>query len=124
MAPMLELNVEFKFPAAHRLPCYAGPCYRTHGHNYRFCVTIRGTPDAHSGMVMDFTLVEQVVREKIVDKVDHQNLNDFLENPTAENIVVWFWELLEKDLPGLAKIQLWEMDGLSVTYRGERDGGS
>ena len=114
----MRLNVEFKFAAAHRLPCYDGPCNRVHGHNYRFVVTFEGEPDPETGMVLDFTKVEEIVGHEILEVVDHQNLNDFLENPTAELIAVWFWERLEGRLPGLAEITLWEMDNCSVTYRG------
>lgn len=114
----MRLNVQFEFCAAHRLPNYDGPCNRVHGHNYRFVVTIAGEPDEHSGMIMDFVEIERIVKELVVDKIDHRDLNDFLENPTAEFIVKWFWELLEPPLEGLQQIELWEMEGLSVSYRG------
>jgi len=114
----MDLNVEFRFCAAHRLPHYDGPCNRVHGHNYRFEVVISGEPDAHSGMILDFTEIDAVVRREIIDRVDHRDLNDFLENPTAELIVRWFWELLEEKLPGLHAIRVWEIDNCSVTYRG------
>ena len=54
----MDLNVEFKFCAAHRLPNYDGPCNRVHGHNYRFEVEIRGEPDPHSGMILDFVDID------------------------------------------------------------------
>lgn len=114
----MELDVEFKFSAAHHLPRYDGPCARPHGHNYRFVVTVRGEPDETSGMVIDFVEVESVVRRLVLDRVDHRDLNDELENPTAELIARWFYELLHGELPGLSKITLWEIDGCSVTYRG------
>ena len=114
----MKLNAEFSFCAAHRLPYYDGPCFRLHGHNYRFQVTLEGEPDPKSGMVVDFVEVQRIVDETILQKVDHQNLNDFLDNPTAELIVKWFWELLAPKLPGLKEITLWEIEGCSVTYDG------
>jgi 6-pyruvoyltetrahydropterin/6-carboxytetrahydropterin synthase len=118
----MELEVEFTFSAAHRLPRHPGKCMHVHGHNYRFTVTIAGEPDSHSGMIMDFGDIDAVVREQILTVVDHRDLNEFLENPTAENVVVWFWERLAPHLPGLTQIRLWEMDTASVTYRGGHGG--
>src|SRR5689334_7201218 len=94
----IRIDVEFYFAAAHRLPRYDGPCFRLHGHNYKFFVTIEGEVDPKSGMLADFGLVKKVVAESILAQVDHRNLNDFLDNPTAENIARWFWEILEPQL--------------------------
>ena len=56
---------------------------------------------------------------KALERCDHHNLNDFLENPTAENIVVWIWDQLKPSLPGLRQLDLFETPEYSVTYRGE-----
>jgi len=52
--------------------------------------------------------------------VDHTNLNDFIENPTAENIASWMWQRLEGKLPGLAELRLWEVPTACVVYRGPK----
>jgi 6-pyruvoyltetrahydropterin/6-carboxytetrahydropterin synthase len=114
----MRLDVEFRFAAAHRLPRYDGPCFRMHGHNYRFFVAVEGEVDPRSGMIADFGDVKSIVHEQVVARVDHQNLNDFLENPTAENIARWIWESLEGRLPGLTEVRLYEIDDSCVTYRG------
>lgn len=59
-------------------------------------------------MVEDFDRIERIVGEQIVDALDHQNLNDFMENPTAENIVLWIWKRLERTLVRLDELVLWE----------------
>ena len=59
-------------------------------------------------MVEDFDRIERIVGERIVDALDHQNLNDLMENPTAEKIVLWIWERLQRSLPRLAELVLWE----------------
>jgi 6-pyruvoyltetrahydropterin/6-carboxytetrahydropterin synthase len=59
-------------------------------------------------MVEDFDRLEGIVGEAIVDVLDHQNLNDFIENPTAENIVLWIWKRLEPSLTRLDELVLWE----------------
>jgi 6-pyruvoyltetrahydropterin/6-carboxytetrahydropterin synthase len=60
------------------------------------------------GMVEDFDRIERIVGDEIVEALDHHNLNDFMENPTAENIVLWMWKRLERALPRLDELVLWE----------------
>jgi 6-pyruvoyltetrahydropterin/6-carboxytetrahydropterin synthase len=114
----MRLDVEFHFAAAHRLPRYEGPCFRMHGHNYRFLVALEGDVAPESGMVADFGKVQAIVQEHVLARADHRNLNDFLDNPTAENIARWIWEVLEPVLPGLCEVKLYEIPGCAVTYRG------
>jgi 6-pyruvoyltetrahydropterin/6-carboxytetrahydropterin synthase len=114
----MRLDVEFYFAAAHRLPRYEGPCFRMHGHNYKFFVTVEGEVDPATGMIADFGEVKRVVGERILAKVDHRTLNDTLDNPTAENIARWIWEELAGALPGLAEVRLFEIPDSCVTYRG------
>ena len=118
--PKVEIRVEFLFSAAHRLPFYDGPCFRLHGHNYQLIAAVQDEVDPKTGMVMDFEDLRKIVWEKALDRCDHHNLNDFLENPTAENIVVWIWEQLEPELPGLKELVLYETPEYSVAYRGGR----
>jgi 6-pyruvoyltetrahydropterin/6-carboxytetrahydropterin synthase len=114
----MRLDVEFHFAASHRLPRYDGPCFRLHGHNYRGVVAVEGEVDPRSGMVADFGEVKRALQEHVLARADHRDLNDVLENPTAENIARWIWESLEPVVPGLAEVRLFEIPGCSVTYRG------
>ena len=114
----VDLDVDFEFAAAHRLPRHDGPCARTHGHNYALRVGLRGAPDPRSGMLLDFEEIRRIVSENVLSVLDHHPLNDLLENPTAENIAKWCWEKLDGKLPGLREIRLWETPACSVTYRG------
>jgi len=59
-------------------------------------------------MIEDFDVLKRIVRSEVIDPLDHQNLNDFLENPTAERIVMWIWRRLEPELRGLDELVLWE----------------
>jgi 6-pyruvoyltetrahydropterin/6-carboxytetrahydropterin synthase len=71
-------------------------------------------------MVADFGQVKGAVEEHVLARCDHRTFNDFLDNPTAENIARWIWEALEKPLPGLSEIRLWEIPDSCVVYRGGR----
>lgn len=59
-------------------------------------------------MIEDFDTVRRIVRAEAIDLLDHRTLNDILDNPTAERIVLWIWERLESKLSGLDEIVLWE----------------
>jgi 6-pyruvoyltetrahydropterin/6-carboxytetrahydropterin synthase len=82
-----------------------------HGHSYRLDVTVSGpiqTAGASRGMVEDFDAIERIVEDGVVAQLDHQNLNDLVENPTAENLLLWIWARLSPALPGLDELVLWE----------------
>ena len=107
----MQIRKHFRFEAAHVLPHHLGKCSRMHGHSYRLEVAIRGPIQSEGparGMIEDFDTIKQVVHREVVDILDHQTLNDFIENPTAEHIVMWAWKHLEPHLHTLDELVLWE----------------
>lgn len=116
----MELSVSFTFAAAHRLPLHGGRCRNLHGHNYRIVVTVAGSPDAVTGMLIDFADLEESVEREAVARLRASFLNEFIDTPTAENIARWAWRRLEPAVPGLASVTLYETDRYWVTCR---DGG-
>ena len=81
-----------------------------HGHNYELVVKIVGEPDPETGYVIDLKLLSDLVREQVIDRFDHKNLNldtaEFADlNPTAENIARVIYELLRPKLDN--KLELW-----------------
>ena len=113
----MELSVDFNFSSAHRLPYYDGPCFRLHGHNYQLRVTLTGRPSPKDGMIRDFDEIRKKVWELVLVQCDHHNLNDFMDNPTAENLIVWMWERLQPQIDGLKELRLWETPEYCVSYR-------
>lgn len=74
-----------------------------HGHNYELIVKVVGVPDENTGYVMDMKLLSDLVKERVLDRFDHKNLNlDTIEfkklNPTAENIAVVIYDLLRPSI--------------------------
>jgi len=72
-----------------------------HGHNYELIVKVVGEPDPETGYVMDMKKLSVIVKEEILERFDHKNLNLDTEqfktlNPTAENIVKVIYGLLRK----------------------------
>lgn len=99
---------------------------RGHGHNYTLEVSVRGPIDAETGMVIDLKRLKDIMRERVIDRVDHTNLNedvDFLRGviPTAENLARCFWQQLAGAIPvgELHEVFLQETERNSVRYRGE-----
>ena len=117
----MQIRKHFRFEAAHALPHHTGKCARMHGHSYRLEVAIEGplqTAGPATGMVEDFEVIDRVVREHAIAALDHYTLNDFIENPTAENILLWIWDRLRGRLAGLTELVLWETPSACAVLRG------
>jgi len=87
----MEITKIFTFDAAHHLTDYHGKCEHVHGHTYKLEITVEG-PVQSNGLVLDFTILKNIVKNNILDKVDHFDLNTILKNPSSENLVIWMWE--------------------------------
>ncbi|HLJ34081.1 MAG TPA: 6-carboxytetrahydropterin synthase [Ktedonobacteraceae bacterium] len=135
---MVYLTRRTSFSAAHRLwsnelseaenialyeKC-ANP--NGHGHNYILEVTVQGTPDPRTGMILNLTDLKQTINKQVVDWVDHKHLNydvSWLEGciPTTEMLAIRFWERLQPALPQgmLYEVKLYETEHNIAIYRGE-----
>jgi 6-pyruvoyltetrahydropterin/6-carboxytetrahydropterin synthase len=107
----VQIRKSFTFEAAHVLPNHPGKCSRLHGHSYRLDVALDGPLQENgpaAGMIEDFEVVSRVVKAAVINELDHRSLNELIENPTAERIVVWVWGRLVHELPNLTELTLWE----------------
>ena len=135
---MVYVTRKAHFAAAHRLynPAWSdeensrvfGKCNNLngHGHNYNIEVTVAGYPPSETGMVIDLKELAEIVDREVIERVDHKHLNldvDFMNGviPTAENIAIAFWKILESRIPRgkLYSIKLYESENNMVEYRGE-----
>jgi 6-pyruvoyltetrahydropterin/6-carboxytetrahydropterin synthase len=80
-------------------------------------VVVAGEIDPLTGYVVDLKQLSDVICTRIIEDVDHRNLNTdvaWLEGliPTAENLALAFWERLRPELPdgSLRSVRLWETD--------------
>jgi len=110
------ITVAASFDAAHSIVIPGGPCEKLHGHRWRLEATFAG-PLGEGGIVRDFCELEREVRERVISKLDHINLNDLFEKPTTELICRWIWSRLTP--LGVTGIRLWETPDYSVSYKGE-----
>jgi 6-pyruvoyltetrahydropterin/6-carboxytetrahydropterin synthase len=93
---------KFHFDAAHWLPDYIGKCQHLHGHRWTVEVGIYGEVGQASGMVIDFSVLKEIVQNTIIDKLDHSCLNDILPNPTAENLAIYISNKLRPSIDSLS----------------------
>lgn len=138
MVRMVYLTRLEHFNAAHKLynPAWSaekneevfGVCANEnwHGHNFDLYVTIKGEVDADTGFLFDVKKLSTLIREKVIKKVDHKNLNldvDFLKGKmcSTENLAIGIWEQLQPHLPERVKlhcIKLYETPRIYVEYFG------
>lgn len=103
---MIEVFKEFTFDAAHFLPNVPNghKCRNMHGHTYRVKFGIAGPVDPHTGFVIDFGDLKAAVKPYI-DMLDHKVVNNFIANPTCENLAEYLWDAIDCDF---SFIEVWE----------------
>ena len=82
-----------------------------HGHNYEIDVKITGEPNEKTGYVMDMKELSDLVKQEIIERFDHKNLNLDTEefknlNPTAENIAIVIYDLLRPHIDKAKDLQI------------------
>ena len=109
---MIYLTRRERFSAAHRMfredwsdevnQKVFGKCSNPnwHGHNYVLWVTIKGEPSEEHGFVMNINILKQIILDKIINKIDHKNINlevDFMKGKiaTTENLAIAIWNELK-----------------------------
>jgi 6-pyruvoyltetrahydropterin/6-carboxytetrahydropterin synthase len=99
-----------------------------HGHNYDLVVTVKGDVNPETGFVANLSDIGRIVKSKVIDKVDHKNLNldvDFMKDklPTTEVLAIEIWNQIEQDINALGcklhSIKIQETDKNYVEYFGK-----
>ncbi|MEO8192806.1 MAG: 6-carboxytetrahydropterin synthase [Gemmatimonadales bacterium] len=135
--PRVTATRRLRFNAAHRVfnPSFSdaendatfGKCNNPnwHGHNYTLDVSVTGDIGEQTGYVLDLAKLRDIVTREVIDLVDHRNLNldvEFMRGiiPTAENIVVAIWKILEPAVAPatLTRLVLHETENNHVEYTG------
>lgn len=115
-----------KLSEAENLAVY-GKCNNPygHGHNYALEVTVSGSVAPDTGMVCNLVDIDRSVREQVLERFDHQNLNCIPEFrdlvPTTENLCIAIYNILKRSLPAthLDKVRLEETSQNSFEVVGE-----
>jgi 6-pyruvoyltetrahydropterin/6-carboxytetrahydropterin synthase len=134
----IVLERRYRFSASHlyRRPDWSeaqnrarfGKCANLpgHGHNYRLFVRVGGEVDPATGFVIDLGALDTLVREHVVERLDHQHLNIVLPEfgegraiPSSENLIGWIRDQLVDRMPvgsHLAKLRLEEDEDLAAEW--------
>lgn len=137
--PTVFITRRERFSAAHKLsrPDWSlernmsvfGKCANPnwHGHNYELWVTVKGEPSNETGFVADLSEVSRIIKERVIDLVDHKNIDldvAFMKGmySSTENLAIAFWKQLEEPINALGCtlhcIKLQETENNSVEYFG------
>lgn len=94
-----------------------------HGHNYDLIVKLTGEVDPNTGYLFDMKILSDLIKENILNRFDHKNLNldteEFKElNPSAENIAMVIYNILREKIESKydIKITLYETERNYVEY--------
>ena len=129
------------FNAAHKLynPVWSrekneevfGKCANEnwHGHNYELFVTVKGSPDPDTGFLFDVKKLSNIIKEEVIEKLDHKNLNvdvDFMKGKmcSTENLAIEIWKKLEPQIPAPVKlhcVKLYETPRIYIEYFGDKN---
>ena len=134
----IVLERRYRFSASHlyRRPDWSeeenrarfGKCANLpgHGHNYRLWVGVQGGIDPATGFVVDLEQLDGLVKERVVERLDHQHLNSALPEfaaggaiPTSESLICWIHEQLAGAIPSgarLVRIRLAEDEDLAAEW--------
>ncbi|HQW16584.1 MAG TPA: 6-carboxytetrahydropterin synthase [Bacteroidia bacterium] len=136
---MIYITRKERFNAAHKLykPEWSeeknkevfGKCSNPnwHGHNYELFITVKGMPNPETGFVIDLKVLSQIVKEKVIDPLDHKNINldvKFMQGIMAstEMLAVQIWNQLYDAINSqgamLHAVKLYETENNFVEYFG------
>ncbi|PJG83055.1 6-carboxytetrahydropterin synthase QueD [Caviibacterium pharyngocola] len=140
---MFKVSKEFSFDMAHLLDGHDGKCQNLHGHTYKLQVEVQGelhSSGAKKGMVIDFADVKQIVKQQILDPMDHAFIYDTTSEreckiaalltelqsktfgiptrTTAEEMARFIFNRLKPILP-ISAVRLWETPTSFCEYREE-----
>ncbi len=136
---MIQVTRRATFNAAHRLyrpewddeknAAVFGKCSNPlwHGHNYEIFVTVKGEVNPQTGFLVNLKELSRIMKEYVVDQLDHKNLNlevEFMKGRmiSSENIAIAIWQQLEEPVRQLGAtlhcVKLNETENNSVAYYG------
>lgn len=138
--PLVHITRRERFSAAHKLsrPDWSadknlstfGKCANPnwHGHNYQLWVTVKGTPDPDTSFVADLSVLGRLIKEHVVDHLDHKNLDldvPFMKGrfSSTESLAVAIWEQLAEHVAALGVhlhcVKVEETENNQVEYYGD-----
>ena len=120
--PIASVTKELSFDSAHFITDHPGACSNMHGGRYNLLVTIKDHIDSYTGFVMDYGYLKRVVKEHVIDLLDHAHLNlvdkSLSWRSSTELLSIFIWEQLIDYVPSLTKIKIYETQNSYCTFKG------
>ena len=132
----ITLTRRIQFSAAHQYlkPSWSpeqnqaafGDCVFVHGHSYWCDVTVAGTLDESTGMIVDLALLDRALKAEVVDRFHMRNISEHVPEfapggliPTGEQLAVFIAERVQRAIGGAAtvvEVVVAEDDSLRATW--------
>jgi len=113
---------ELVFDSAHFITDHPDKCVNLHGGRYAMNVKVRDHIDPLTGFVLDYGYLKRIAKEKIINELDHHNLNyvapELSWRSSTELLNIFIWENLIEYLPGLTELQIYETSQSHCVYVG------
>ncbi len=113
---------ELVFDSAHFITDHPDKCVNLHGGRYAMNVKVRDYIDSLTGFVVDYGYLKRIVKQVIVNDLDHHNLNyvapELSWRSSTELLSIFIWEKLIEYLPGLIELQIYETEQSHCCYTG------
>ena len=138
---MFRLGRRYRFSASHRLHAPSlgdeenvalyGKCNNPygHGHDYVLEISLRGEPEASSGLLVGVGELDALVRREVLDGYDQKHMNVQIERfatkpPTTENVAEDIYQRLDRawpsNWPALNSVKILETRRNTVEYGGTK----
>lgn len=122
---------QLAFEAAHKLKCNKldkdenkavyGKEVNIHGHNYILWITLTGTLDPKSSMIVDLGDIDDILKEHVISRFDHKDFSNFFYLPTHENLTIELWKIIREHVPLVSQIRFFETPTLWTDYTGNEN---
>jgi len=113
---------ELVFDSAHFITDHPDKCVNLHGGRYAMNVKVQDHIDPLTGFVLDYGYLKRIAKSKIVNQLDHHNLNyvaaELSWRSSTELLSIFIWESLIEYLPGLMELQIYETSQSHCCYVG------
>jgi len=108
---MYFLKKRLEIAGSHSLNLnYESKCQNVHGHNWIITIYCKSEKLDENGMIIDFSEIK-----KIVNILDHNHINNYIKQPTAENIAEWLF----REIPFCYQVDVQESENNIVTYKAD-----
>jgi len=116
MKPKYNLKVIRRMACAHYLNDYPGACAKLHGHTWVIEVSFTFDKLNEIGLAHDFKRLKTAIDSYLPD---HELLNDYVTQPTAENLSKFLYDKIKEGGFPVTKVMVWESENAGCEYSEE-----